>query len=493
MQENANFAPMLVLSLVFLSLALRPLGAAAEWRFWLILVLVTQILGFSIGLSGPVAAGLLLSGFVYRFWAGSWLPWKELLRYFFYALPFLLVASMPARFLDTGTYYNQSIRWFIAGVPAGLANLDLFLIQASAAHSFEALGTSLWGGLGGSSLGPVLASFLLVRRYRDLAGPLALDIALALLLFFGLALFAQSPSPELLAMALMAGALGPKAPLQKAGDIGLLIVILLLIKLSFLIILPLLLWQKARQYPQLWAWTALGLVLAAAKMIWLAGWLPLFGSLAYLPWALPEAWTPLLSLDGVGERMGAQGHYLWGYWRSADLGLIGLLLIQLFLLRNFMPSDLWRLALLSLLLGLVFMPQARLFLPLFLYYLLAAWPADQTGGQRRWVLAIPMLALVWVLVPWQGYLQAGRLQNFFQYGGWAQLGWLWPQPNWQLPTEAEQREGPRGSFTLHQPPSGQACFDSAFPCAGDRYLFMTGQPEPDRCYWDFEGDFFYRE
>ena len=197
-----TFEGMLLLVIMALLLLVRGFEKPAqEALFWGGVILVLHLVHLVRPLDTGTAvfwAVLILGS---RLVGGRWPGWPALGRRLALMLPFLLVASMPTRFIDAGRYYNQTVRWFEEGVMAGLGNFDLYLIQASAGHSLEALGNALLAG-GQNEVVPLVGALLLARGLERLSwrGP---DVLLGLLTMGVMTQFAQASSPDLLLVALL--------------------------------------------------------------------------------------------------------------------------------------------------------------------------------------------------------------------------------------------------------------------------------------------------
>lgn len=396
---------------------------------------------------------------------GRWPGWAALGRRLALMLPFLLVASMPTRFIDAGRYYNQMVRWFEQGLLAGLGNFDLYLIQASAGHSLEALGHALLAG-GQNEVLPLVAALLLARGMEGLAwrGP---DLMTAGLVMGVMTQFAQASSPDLLLVALLLAA----GPTPTRSLRVLLMLLFPLIKLYGALYALWLWWPERRKS---WAWGALagaGL-LAGLKLIYLAGWLPGIGPLG-LPWSITGA-----AGDFIGKAVGGSeklnpGHYEGGLGGLRTIETLGigffLLLWGLGKLRH--PGS-WRAYLgdygsnlLLLLLWLWLFPQVRILLVLCFPLLLM----PRKGGTflkapfafRPWPLFL-LLGSFSALWPWQSFSLAGqRWQRFTRYSGYTEVRWGTPAPLWQVAT---RRVDSAGVMPFYVPVGRQYCYDAAFPC-----------------------------
>lgn len=486
---------MVVISLLFALLTIRQFASVEqEVRFWSSFVLISHLVGFTLGLKPMVSATLLISFLGYRFIHGERGTLQSIRKQCIWALPFLLTASMPARFLDAGSYYDQSVRWFIQGIPAGLANLDLFLIQASAAHSFEALLTSLWGSWAGSSWTAIISTYLITRLLMAIRVSHPLHLVLPVLFLFVFVHFAQTSSPDLLGVALFLPVLWPSHPLKNT-TLFLLLIALVLIKATLLPLALLLALRLARSQTKAWLSVALGTTLVLAKWVWTAGWLPIIGRLSPLPWAIPTQWSALLEGAYSPQRIGPIGLFVFGNLRLSELVFFLFLMSLIIALRRQMHKGEIAILGIGVVYGLWIMPQARLFLPLLVY--LGALALIYTGnrpcrlipGKRTYLL--PLAATLMVVLPIGQWLPNGRLKDFYDFGGYANIHWMTPCPNWVIHTEAQTKKGPEGSFNYHRPLDHPQCFDAAFPCVPDRFPLMTGNPSPDEWYWSNKG-YFYR-
>lgn len=453
---------MLVLSLLFLLLALRPLPSLEqEMRFWSTLLLVLHLIHLWIPL-WPVWAGFwAVVILLYRTWRGCWQAGKALLAQLALALPFLLVASMPTRFIDAGRYYDQTVRWFEHGMLAGIGNFDLYLIQASAAHSFEALGNALIGQ-GQNELVPLLSSYLIARWMTDANKSFSWALGLCIALVWGvLVQFAQSSSPDLLLIALVLGGF----PFKNRSLRWMLMLLFPLIKLYGVLLSLFLLFQHGKDWRNGLFWS-LGLAFAAFKLVYLAGWLPFIGSLS-LPWSIsPE------SGEFIGQAASAEKPMNVGTFPIANIPLriaeYISLCIYLFLLWHIYKMRKRSIILITqallLALWIVLFPQARLLFPLILLQLLIlirhTHPFNKARFQLKWgVLGLGLLS---ALSPWSKLpITYNRWQNFTRYSGWEYVQWLKPHPLW---TVAVSDQGQENGWIYYSPQEDQYCFDSAFPC-----------------------------
>jgi len=302
---------MLLLILIFLGVHFKKLARLEHeilfWGFWLLLIHTLAFWGALNFVTALVIVVLMSSWRLYR---GHWWSAPELGQMLLYALPFLLVGSMPNRFIDSGRYYNQTVRWLEIGLPRGLANFDLYLIQASAAHSWEALGNIL-SGTGQNELTTLLAAGLIARTLLELQ-PFPKIVSPLLLMIFGFWVhFSQAASPDLLLLAFT-------FTLLKAQERSKLFLILLLplVKLQGALIALFLVvsFWKSAYFKKSLVILVISAILAAAKLIWLAGWLPVVGSL-HLPWSITEAGATFISRSVTGHQGLNSGVYLSAFLR----------------------------------------------------------------------------------------------------------------------------------------------------------------------------------
>ena len=457
-----------MLVLVSMALVLLVRGfekPAQEALFWggviLALHLVHLLLPMGTGMAVFWAVLILGSRLV----GGRWPGWPALGRRLALMLPFLLVASMPTRFIDAGRYYNQTVRWFEEGLLAGLGNFDLYLIQASAGHSLEAVGNALLAE-GQNEVLPLIAALLLARGLESLSwrGP---DLMAAGLVMGVMTQFAQASSPDLLLVALLLAA-GPAPPRWLRG---LLMLLFPLIKLYGALYALWLWWPERRSG---WAWGAVagGGFLAGLKLVYLAGWLPGIGPLG-LPWSITGA-----AGDFIGNAVGGAvalnpGRYeggLGGLRTMETLG-VGFFLLLWGLVKLWHPGG-WRsyfgaygAHLLLLALWLWLFPQARILLilcfPLLLLPLQKGSFQKPDFSLKPWALFL-LLGCFSALWPWQYFSWVEqRWQRFTRYSGYPAVHWATPAPLWQVAT---RRVDSAGGMPFYVPVGRQYCYDAAFPC-----------------------------
>jgi len=376
------------------------------------------------------------------------------------------------------------------GLPRGLANFDLYLIQASAAHSWEALGNIL-SFTGQNELTTLLAAGLIARTLLELK-PFPKLLSPLLLLIFGFWVhFSQAASPDLLLLAFT-------FTLLKAQERSKLLLILLLplLKLQGALIalfLVISFWKSA-YFKKSLVILAISAILAAAKLIWLAGWLPVVGSL-HLPWSITEAGATFISRSVTGHQGLNSGVYLSAFLRLrwldslVMLAHLSSLLLLFFGIRQHSPAGAKSFALRHLFLfgiWLLLFPQGR--------YLLGMWTllfvdsatllkTSWTGFHNKPKLALTLgTGLLAALVPLQHLLPGNsRWQHFFDYSGFANIAWVKPHPLWQLPTRLHTLPG---NFHFHVPKGPQYCFDSAFPCREwPGAAYGTDSTALSPCYW----------
>ncbi|KAB2814339.1 hypothetical protein [Phaeocystidibacter luteus] len=434
-----------------------------EILFWLALVVTSQILGFGFGV-GPILSGVMLSAFfIVRIVRGSWATGREFIVQLFMALPFLLVATMPTRFLDAGRYYNQTVRWFIEGIPLGLANFDLYLIQASGAHSMEAMLTSITI-TGYDVLVPLVSTLLIVRSASSWDHKIPRLIAL-FIIYAILVQFAQTSSPDLLGIALIIAlsANGNQRIANSTLAIG--AAVLPVIKLAFVPVslLWLILFLLKNQYKCALIITAGG-IFCAMKIFWVSGWLPLLGIME-VPWHIQMSDLEILSEATSGDVSGNRGSYIISgmRWRYLDAAVIaGYLAIVLVNRKNLARYDFIAL-LLTGIVALVFIPQARFILPLVLLTLLKvsgnSIPNIHSYKHAMFALFIGMIA---ILPHYPTWINDERVSHFLDFSGYKNIRWLVPSSNWRI--ETLEMESADGSFQYHKPANDFQCFDGDFPC-----------------------------
>lgn len=440
-----------------------------ELSYWAVLVILSQVAGYLMGLSFYTSILILSTFTVYRIWKARLAKKAEVISLLLLGLPFLFTASMPTRFLDAGRYYNQTVRWFIEGVPRGLANFDLYLIQGSGAHSLEALLTSLTK-TGYDIFVPLISTYLIVRFIQRLLQEQA-NWLLVVIIYLVLPHFAQTSSPDLLAMALAMSMVVSRNPANLV--IGLVSGTLLLVKLSFA---PLALFFLFRMpsLKRLQGMLVFGGIasLSFFKLIWTAGWLPAIGILP-VEWSISSEQIEILSNATLGYSEGNRGQYIIdGYpWRWLDtLLILGYVLLSIYYRRRISTLE----SIFHFTIGLVallFVPQARFILPLLLVLIYSMGrsrggdlPVSPFLRQNISIIAL-CIGLFSVLVPWHNFIQSERIKHYLDYGGLGWVSWLTPTPNWVIETKEYQLGDER--FIYYTPVEDFQCFDSQFPCVYD--------------------------
>lgn len=456
---------MLLLSVAFLILAVRRFEKLSnEVLFWSALIVVSQILGYTIGISTTSACLVLIIAIASRWIFGKWESRRMMLFQYLLAIPFLLTASMPTRFLDAGRYYNQTVRWFIHGIPKGLANFDLYLLQGSAAHSTEALLTSITT-VGYDSLVPLLSTLLIVRsivQWRITTPKL-----LALLIFYAVFVhFAQTSSPDLLAVAIVIASLSALRTHSSAILLATVAAVLPLIKLTFIPISLFFIWEllRGKNYKEMTIVFAAG-ILALGKLVWVAGWIPLIGTLP-VDWHISHESIELLSSASIGESSGNRGAYiLEGYkWRYLDVFTYLVYISLIFLFKRGNSKRRFTLHLVIALVGLFFVPQARFVIPLIIFLLLQVEMSQSRFNISKWKSGAVVLSigLISVMPHWRPYISNERFGHFFDFGGIQNVSWITPTPNWKISTVRGTDE--QVEFPYYVPNEDFECFDGEFPC-----------------------------
>lgn len=443
----------------------------------MLFLLTIHVLAFFIGVGFWLSCCALLVLVLYRIFFSVRMSKEMIFQGAFLALPFLLVASMPTRFIDAGRYYDQSVRWFMHGIPAGLANFDLYFIQMSAVHSFEAVGNQL-AQQGQNLLTPLISLLVLLRAFIEMKNKFNNPFFIFLLiLFFGGAVhFFQTSSPDILLITLVTAIFlnGDINKLSKQNVLllGILAPFLKLTALPITLLAALWLLQLKAHRALLLLFLAMPLLLV--KHIWLAGWLPVIGSVPVF-WKIPANAASFISKSVAGyEEYNSKG-YVFGRFRLPDL-LIGILYLFTLLsyIRLFGYKHILSIfALAFFIFWIIVYPQGRYILP-FWFILLAQLSriSFTFTFNRRWTfVGVFVIGLLSTLINWTSYFNDSRIVNFLSFSGYDYVAWIKPHPLWEVETEVKTLEN---DFQYHVPLNLYQCFDSPFPCSANVGQYQEG-------------------
>lgn len=468
-----------------------------ELIFWLLLILVLHLVGFLYKIDLVVLLVVGLPFLIYRWIFGKWSTLKELRSALLLAVPFLLTASMPTRFLDSGRYYEQSVRWFQNGIPAGLANFDLYLVQMSAAHSLEAIG-NVFLQTSQNDLTPILSMLLFVfgiNHWKVLNFGRGLMLAL---IYFFLVQFAQCSSPDLLVSAVVFAAFCAGKGFSSGSRLYWMLVMVALpfIKLSAVGISLIIFIRLILEGHKFSCWLFFGGCLFLMKMAWLSGWLPLFGSL-HVPWGIPlEAISQLQGDVSILNYSEDYNPYLISSLRMRLLDtLFGLLFFCVIGCSYIMK----RLDLVDFVLFFIVfvawvfvIPQGRILLPYIIFAILVT--SSKKGGEHyrystNWIAYGTFIMGTLIVLPnWKNLSSSPRVQHFFDYGGVSNVGWFKPKALWSPETEERTLQ----DLSYHVPIEPFECFDAEFPCNAKILKYYGGDSvylpvyNSDRNYFSYQ-------
>lgn len=469
-----------------------------ELVFWISFILVSHLIGFSYKVDTLAAWALLVSFIGYRFFIGTWAHPKEILWGILLAIPFLLTASMPTRFLDSGRYYEQSVRWFEYGVPAGLANFDLYFIQMSAAHSIEAIGNSVLN-VGQNDFSSLIAIAVIVSGLMQFKNVALGKLLTGLLLFTFLVQFAQASSPDLLVCAIVFTSFAGVANFNSENSKYWILVAIVLpfIKLSaggISVLILIKLFTSKAKFP-IWP-ILMAVMFFILKFMWLSGWVPVIGNLN-LAWSIPqEAMAQLKGDVAIENYSESYNPYLFEalHLRALDLLFgVGFLMILLFKgLRKTVSSPLGIFFLGIFTAWLLIIPQGRILLPYILVLLLINDGIRESQGiaisTSQFKVALLAIGLIFVLPNWHKVSNSPRIQHFFDYGGISNVSWIKPTPLWKPDTKKTFL----GAFEYHVPSTPLECFDATFPCNAKVLKYYGGDSTYLPIYFPEKNYFGYR-
>lgn len=383
--------------------------------------------------------------------------WRTLIL----AIPFLLTASMPSRFLDAGTYYNQAARWFEVGVPTGIGNFSLFLMQASIAHSNEALVNVLLG-VGQNEVSALLSIYFVTAALARKAQPGWQHLVIGALLFIVWVHFTQASNADFLLIAILVFVFW-KRPYAERSSSELLVLMVLLpfIKpvgaaLSVVLFVE---WIFKRRF-QGWWLLPLGGAVFILKRIWVSGRVPLLPN-DTLPFAIPDAAIEYLAFRNTFYDY--PGRNLLPF--NADLLILLVYLPVLYVfIRQYRGWQVWTYTFIHLVilsLWSVSYPAARYLFPFMVLMLIQLNSVRYGLPYRGFVVGCLVLGLVSVLPPWNAIAKTPRSQRFLAYGGWKHIHWVKPAPLWSPETRPLNLDN---DFVMYLPTENHKCFDAAFPC-----------------------------
>lgn len=464
---------MLILFVAFTLIFIRRLpDVQAEINLWLTVCILSQIIAIPLGLNYFTAGMLILIPMAIKYWRGRTTTLSEFLRGSLLSLPFIAVTSMPTRFLDAGRYYDQTIRWLVNGVPAGIANFDLYLLQMSGAHSMEAVITTFIDS-GQNNFVSLLSTFLIVIAFlQSRKNNVFLLIALALLFLIGVH-FAQTSAPGLLVYTLIFSLF---FSIKKLSDIRSETLILVgtaipLIKITAapLSILAALELMRRKDFKGI-AGLSIGGLLVLSKTIWTAGWIPGFGVLP-LEWAIPKSAVELMKSAVNISKHQARGYYfnLFNFqirWTAAIMAFIFWVFACIYITSKLKDYKTTLIKLITVIavftFWLFYYPQIRFILPFFIVILgLLYHENSRFNVNKKVVYLVWFLSLCTILPDFTPLMPNERAKHFFAYSGFKNINLIVPHRSWQLETATFTLDK---NFTYYVPVENYHCYDSKFPC-----------------------------
>lgn len=461
---------MIILILIFTLLWVKKLSSPFEEAiYWSIIILGVHISAFVWKIDIYTTVLWLFIIIISRLKLGNWSNPRSYLKGLILSLPFLAVASMPTRFLDAGRYYDQTVRWFQEGIPRGLANFDLFLIQASAAHSFEALGNVLYSN-GQNEVVSIVSAFLIVYTFLN-NGNFNIPSIIVYLIFYALlSNFFQCSSPDLIGIALITAYFfndkketPDYAKVFMAGVLPLIKLTLTPFSLLFLVQLI----SKRKLNEAIVA--TLFLCLAALKNFYLSGWVPVVG-LFDVSWKIPQEAVNYIKLAALGLESHNEGLYLGTSqtYRLIDVFvyLVYIVTISIFFWHT-RSQKLKTTAIFLIAIAIlwpVISPHGRYLFPVILFALYELSKLKDISLRihpKLAIVGIGCLALITLAPSWHETLSNPRIKRFFDYAGVKQISLYKPSPMWHIESKKIQLDD---DFSFYAPIQEYECFDTDFPC-----------------------------
>lgn len=462
---------MIILILIFTLLWVKKLSTPFEEAiYWSIIILGVHISAFIWKIDIYITVIWLAVIVVSRGSLGHWTSRKDYFKGLILSLPFLAVASMPTRFLDAGRYYDQTVRWFQEGIPRGLANFDLYLIQASAAHSFEALGNALHSA-GQNEVVPIVSAFLIVYTFLKHGDFTINSILIYFIFYLLLSNFFQCSSPDLLGIALITAYFFNDKRETSDYSKGVIALTLPLIKLTFipfsLLFLAQLVFKKRIKVS---VTLICLLVLLPLKTAYLAGWVPIAGILD-VNWKIPQEAIEYLRSATIGQSTHNDGEYFLKEFNFRVIDLVVLLIYVLVLFFYSIKAHkkqvdaniifMWTIPAF----WIMVVPQGRFLIPFILYIVYIShkdgkWQ-NSTIPKAFTVSSISVLSLFVILPNWSNLSSNSRIQRFLSYSGFQEIRWIKPSDLWHIKAEEIQLTK---EITYYKPSEKFECFDTEFPC-----------------------------
>ena len=456
---------MLVLVTLICILIWSKLQPKQEIVFWSAFMAIVYIIAFFFGLKPGISISILITFIGTRFFISRRIWDIESSKALLVSIPFLFTASMPTRFLDAGTYYEQSARWFEHGVPKGLGNFDIFLMQSSMAHSNEALINSLLS-IGQNEVSILIGTLLLSLAFSRIKELNLVKTFIGFIVFGILVHFTQSSSSDFLIIALLLFYFLERDSFSRGNnELIAIIIILPFIKpvgagISLLLVLEL--WQKTR-FKYFWI-LALSAFLFIAKNFWVSGWIPILGRMP-VEFAIPHEAKSFLKYISTFYTYEGRNNLPFNSDLIFGVLYLGLIAIQSWLNKQNKKPWLKNLIVHFLILGywVFYAPAGRYLLPFFLIILLTI-PLKANFKPHPTIyfpILFLLIGLFSVLPQWGSLLTNARAQRLLSYGGVNNIHWITPSPLWQPQTKPiDLEEG----FTYYLPIEPYLCFDANFPC-----------------------------
>jgi len=484
---------MIVLLVLLSFLIWSQLKPKQEIVFWSIFMCSVFFIAFFFGLTNWLSLVILLSFVGIRIHLSERVWTKESSIALLISIPFLLTATMPTRFLDAGSYYEQSARWFQHGIPKGLGNFDVFLMQSSMAHSNEALLNSILG-VGQNEVSILISIFLIsiaFSRIKKINWAIGL---LAFIVFGVLVHFTQSSSSDFLLIAFITYYFLER-PRAKRGTFELISIIVILpfikpVGAGLSVLLALELFNKTRFK---YAWVlALAAVLFVLKNFWVSGWLPIIGEMP-VSFSIPTEAKTFLKFTNTFYDY--EGRNSLPFNLDLVFGFLYFLLISVQAYLRKLQNKPWVTEAIFHLLILsywVFKAPAGRYLFPFFVVILISMPLRKNFYQRKVIYLFfffTALGLFSVLPTWNHVLTGARAQRFFAFGGFKNVHWTTPSPLWQPKTKPIILDG---NFTCNLPVEPYQCFDATFPCNPKIMRYYNGDSVYLPVFNAFQYSFSYR-
>lgn len=456
---------MLILLGVFILLLWSKLHPEKELIFWILFMSTLHVVAFIFGLSfwfSCVFLGLFLALRLYH----SNRKWDtKSSRALVLSIPFLLTATMPTRFLDAGTYYDQTAQWFTEGIPKGIGNFDLFLMQCSVAHSNEAILNSI-NSNGQNNVSVIISTLLIVLAFSREKKINRFYTLIGTIIFLVYVHFAQSSSSDLLLLGLLVYYLLERNSSSRSEqELIALIIILPFIKpvgAGISVLLAIELWQRTK-FKYVWILSIAALVFVG-KSFWVSGWLPLIGKTA-VSFAIPTEAREYLEFRQ--HYFNYEGRNEFNFNVDLVFGFIYLVLIGFQFISSKADETRKHIIAFGHILILSYWtintPAARYLFPFYIFILLEIRSnlfLNKVSSIKTLILFLS-IGLLSTVPDWGIMLKHPRAKRLLAYGGFSNINWVKPAPLWKIPTKKIVIEN---GFTCYLPNEPFPCYNSTFPC-----------------------------